>query len=144
MRLPSKHPFEYLSTDDRIIEATLLVAVVGTAGRLADPSLNTVLLAGCLAGLLNGPRTDEWEFGLQFAGLPAILAATLITGVLLIGIPVGFYAFPVDTWASWDGLFDVLGPLIEIHLLVPLYFLEAILTFHVVKRLQAVVPVGTN
>lgn len=142
MVLPSTRPSDSLSTDDRVLQAALLVAIVGTLGRLFDPSLNTALYARFLAGVVNAPRTDEWEFAVKFAGVPAVLGSLGMLLVLTLGIPLGFYSFPIQTGVGWHSLFDVLGPVFEVHLFVPVYFFEGVIAFAVLKRVPGIAPSG--
>jgi hypothetical protein len=143
MALPSRPLSDYVTTDTRILQAALLVAVIGTLGRLFDPSLNTALYAGLLAGVVNAPRTDEWEFAVKFAGVPAVLGSLAMALVLTVGIPLGFYSFPIETGVGWHSLFDVLGPLFEAHLFVPLYFFEGVIAFTLLKRVPGIAPEET-
>jgi len=128
---------EYVDIDTRVLQAALLVAAAGIAGRFL-PDGNTLLLtAGFLGGALNAPRTDEWEFATEFAALPGFLGAVAILTVMALGIPLGYYSFPIAVPAS-EQAFRITGPLLELHILVPLYAVEGVAAFTLLKRLPRV------
>lgn len=131
------NPLQKVSTDDRKLQAMAVVAVVGTLGRFVDPSLQVVMYAGLLAGVVNAPRTGELEYATKFGGLPAAYGGVVVGLALFVSVPFDLYAFPVQTvWG--EQLFSAVGPLFELFAYAVLYFVEGVFSFLVVKRLPGV------
>lgn len=130
------HPLQSVSIHDRRLQATLLVAAVGAVGRFVGPSIDVAIYAGALAGLLNAPRTGEWEYAARFAGLPAAYGGVVLTCLIVASVPLGFYSFPVD--AFWMRVFNSIGPVFEAPFFVTNYALEAMVTFTLLNHLPGV------